>query len=189
MTRFSIRLVLTVSAAWLSTSTFAQVTLNADRAGHDIALFADADLSNDQCAARCESTAQCQAWVLVKDGSQGGANVCYLKDRIGPLAPNPCCNTGAKTGVPIAPINAPGFKRPGNVQQRPEAAPPPAGLLVRTDLLRARGDPSAGIQQVAPLFIRSAPLLARGDPSAAGLTPFTPLRITTPILRATGAGP
>ncbi|MES2683197.1 MAG: PAN domain-containing protein [Pseudomonadota bacterium] len=189
MSLFSIRILLSVSAACFSTASFAQVSLNADRAGNDIARFADADLGNDQCAARCESTPQCQAWVLVKDGSQGGANVCYLKDRISPAAPNPCCNTGAKVGMPIAPMNAPSLQRPRALQQQPAAAAPSAGLRVQADVLRARGDPSAGVQQVAPLFVRSAPLQARGDPSATSPTPFSPLRITTPILRATGARP
>ena len=106
---------------------FAQVTLNADRAGNDIARFADADLGNAQCAARCESNAQCQAWVLVKDGSQGGINVCYLKSTVAMTAPNPCCDTGVKMGRATAATNGP------VLQQRPlkggfGAGPAQAGL-------------------------------------------------------------
>lgn len=99
-------------AALLATPlAFAQLTLNADRAGNDIARFADADLSNEQCAARCEANAQCQAWVLVKDGSQGGVSVCYLKSTVAMAAANRCCDTGVKAGRVNSPANAPGLQQ------------------------------------------------------------------------------
>jgi len=185
-----VRLALPALAALLATPlAVAEVSLDADRAGNDIARFADPDLSNDQCAARCEGDARCQAWVLVKDGSQGGVNVCYLKSVAARATPNRCCDTGTKADRPLHPGKAPGLQRPTADRQRPEAPAPTPGLRVQADVLRARGDPTAGIRPAEPLFIRSAPLLARGDPRGTGSAAFTPVRITTPRLRATGARP
>lgn len=92
---------------------FGQVTLNADRAGGDIARFADPDINNMQCAARCDGNAHCQAWVLVKDGSQGGVNVCYLKSTVANATPNHCCDTGVKVSRPNSLTKAP------RLEQRP----------------------------------------------------------------------
>lgn len=87
------------------------VTPDADRPGHDIARIADAGMDGQQCIARCEAHAQCAAWVLVKDGSQGGVNVCYLKNTVASAHPNRCCDTGVKAGRPISPANAPSLSQ------------------------------------------------------------------------------
>jgi hypothetical protein len=62
-----------------------------DRFGGD---YANSDVRSGDpaiCAGRCDRDARCRAWSFSYPGPGGGAATCWLKSRVTPRTPNPCC--------------------------------------------------------------------------------------------------
>lgn len=105
---------------------------NTNFGGNDIQRIPDVDMTTQRCDQLCEGNPRCKAWTMVKDGSQGGVNVCYLKDPVPARAASNCCDSGIKhqlaanpnARVPAGQTGAPGtrpaqpfqrgYDRPGN---------------------------------------------------------------------------
>lgn len=116
-----------MAALAATTAQSGEYLANTNLFGGDYLRIADADMNAGLCEQRCEGDARCKSWTLVKDGSQGGVNVCYLKDVVPSRAASNCCDSGIKyvisdrPAAPIDPSRAPrqrsyqqGFDRPGN---------------------------------------------------------------------------
>jgi hypothetical protein len=68
-----------------------------DRPGADLRRFdVTTDPSGESCKMACADEARCRAWTYVRPGYFGGAAQCFLKERVTPPAPRPCCISGVE---------------------------------------------------------------------------------------------
>ncbi len=66
-----------------------------DRVGGDYRSFETApDANGKACAAACKAESRCRAWTYRRPGYGTAGPRCYLKDRIKPPRPRPCCISG-----------------------------------------------------------------------------------------------
>ena len=66
-----------------------------DRTGGDYRYFAiAADPTGAACKAACEAENKCRAWTYVRAGYITPFARCYLKDKLKPPRPKPCCISG-----------------------------------------------------------------------------------------------
>jgi hypothetical protein len=55
------------------------------------------------CAARCERDARCRAWAFSYPATESANAVCWLKSRVTPRTPAPCCVSGVRGAGVIEP--------------------------------------------------------------------------------------
>ena len=60
-----------------------------------------------QCAARCERDARCRAWAFSYPATESPNAVCWLKSRVTPRTPAPCCVSGVRGAGVIEPHGGP----------------------------------------------------------------------------------
>lgn len=66
-----------------------------DRAGGDYHSFAvKRDPHGAPCAQACKADKRCRAWTYARPGYSGARARCFLKQRITPPRPKPCCISG-----------------------------------------------------------------------------------------------
>jgi hypothetical protein len=66
-----------------------------DRTGGDYRNFdTTADSAGAPCKAACEADNRCRDWTYVRPGYAGTNARCYLKDKLKPPRPKPCCISG-----------------------------------------------------------------------------------------------
>lgn len=78
----------------------ARAQVGYDRPGGDYMQFVVRSGDPAVCAARCEREPRCRAWNFAYPGTVAPQAVCWLKNRVSPRVPNPCCISGVRgTGV------------------------------------------------------------------------------------------
>ena len=71
------------------------IEFSIDRTGGDYRNFETAaDASGAACKAACDAENRCRAWTYLRAGYITPFPRCYLKDRITPPRPKPCCISG-----------------------------------------------------------------------------------------------
>jgi hypothetical protein len=117
-----------IALAVLGGSAGAQVGF--DRPGGDLLSFPMRSGDPGQCAARCERDQRCRAWAFSYPITESANAVCWLKTRVTPRIPSPCCASGVRgTGV-IEPRSGPlefGIDRFGGDYRQFEVPADPAG--------------------------------------------------------------
>jgi hypothetical protein len=72
-----------------------EIEFSLDRFGGDYRSFETVpDPEGRVCAQACQADGRCRAWTYVRPGYIGSKARCYLKNRITPPRPAPCCMSG-----------------------------------------------------------------------------------------------
>jgi hypothetical protein len=72
-----------------------KIEFSIDRYGGDYrSLPVGADARGETCRTICEGDNRCRAWTYVRPGYGGSAPRCYLKEKVMPPRPRPCCISG-----------------------------------------------------------------------------------------------
>src|SRR5215468_12469959 len=85
----------------------AQGQVGFDRAGGDYASFPMRSGDPAQCAARCERDPRCRAWAFSYPLTENPSAICWLKSRVMPRVPTPCCVSGVRGAGVIEPRTGP----------------------------------------------------------------------------------
>ena len=80
----------------LALATPAGAQVGYDRWGGDYHSFPMRSADPAQCAARCERDARCRAWAFSYPATESPNAVCWLKSRVTPRTPAPCCVSGVR---------------------------------------------------------------------------------------------
>jgi hypothetical protein len=78
-----------------------------DRRGGDYASFPLRSGDPAHCAARCERDVRCRAWAFSYPASENPNAMCWLKSRVTPRVPAPCCVSGVRGAGVIEPYGIP----------------------------------------------------------------------------------
>lgn len=78
-----------------------------DRWGGDYASFTVRSGDPASCAARCERDPRCRAWAFSYPQTESVTAVCWLKSRVTPRLPAPCCVSGVRGAGVIEPRGGP----------------------------------------------------------------------------------
>jgi len=101
-----------------------------DRWGGDYSGFALRSGDPAQCAARCERDQRCRAWAFSYPQTENNAAMCWLKSRVTPRTPAPCCISGVRGAGVIEPRGRAieySTDRDGGDYRSFDVAPDPAG--------------------------------------------------------------
>lgn len=115
-------------AAMAATPALAQVGF--DRLGGDYASFTLRSGDPAVCAARCERDPRCRAWAFSYPQTESALAVCWLKSRVTPRTPAPCCVSGVRGAGVIEPRSGPvefAIERAGGDYRQFEVPPDQTG--------------------------------------------------------------
>ena len=87
------------------------------------------------CAARCERDQRCRAWAFSYPATEGANAVCWLKSRVTPRVPAPCCVSGVRGAGVIEPRGGPiefAIDRIGGDYRSFDLPPDPTGKSCQT---------------------------------------------------------
>jgi hypothetical protein len=118
----------------LSAATPAAAQVGFDRSGGDYASFTLRSGDPAQCAARCERDPRCRAWAFSYPATESTQAVCWLKSRVTPRTPAPCCVSGVRGAGVIQPHVGPvefAVDRPGADYKQFELPPDHTGASCR----------------------------------------------------------
>src|SRR6478736_6938368 len=113
----------------------ARAQVNFDRPGGDYASFPMRSGDPAQCASRCERDSRCRAWAFSYPVTETGNAVCWLKSRVLPRFPTPCCVSGVRGAGVIEPRGGPiefSMDRPGGDYRHFDLPPDPSGKSCQT---------------------------------------------------------
>jgi hypothetical protein len=130
MTRRTLRIAFSAAllAAVAGLPAWAQVGY--DRWGGDYASFSLRSGDPAQCAARCERDSRCRAWAFSYPATESSNAVCWLKSRVTPRSPAPCCVSGVRGAGVIEPHDGAlefAIDRVGGDYRQFELPPDPTG--------------------------------------------------------------
>jgi PAN domain len=101
-----------------------------DRWGGDYTSFTLRSGDPAHCAARCERDSRCRAWAFSYPATESANAVCWLKSRVTPRTPAPCCVSGVRGVGVIEPRAGPiefAIDRVGGDYRQFELRPDPTG--------------------------------------------------------------
>lgn len=84
--------------------TVASAQTGSDRRGGDYLRVEVKSGDPQVCAARCEREGRCRAWTFSYP-APGAPAICWLKEEVKPIVPDPCCISGIKGGNVVEPFN------------------------------------------------------------------------------------
>jgi hypothetical protein len=96
-----------IIALALLSCTPAAAQVGYDRWGGDYASVPLRSGDPAACAARCERDPRCRAWAFSYPATESPNAVCWLKSRVTPRTPAPCCVSGVRGAGVIEPRNGP----------------------------------------------------------------------------------
>ena len=102
-----IGLLCALLVAYAHATTAARAQVGYDRPGGDYSSGPLRSGDPAQCAARCERDPRCRAWAFSYPLTENPSAVCWLKSRVMPRVPTPCCVSGVRGAGVIEPHTGP----------------------------------------------------------------------------------
>src|SRR6266700_1984722 len=108
----------------------AKAQVGFDRLGGDYTSFPVRSGDPALCASRCERDSRCRAWAFSYPVTENAVALCWLKSRVPPRVPAPCCVSGVRGAGVVEPHEAPSefaIDRIGGDYRNFELPPDPSG--------------------------------------------------------------